>query len=83
MRQAAKTRAWLTVRPSTVNRTELGDQEWRDVLFLRYGLEPSDLPMYCYECEARFIISHALECKKGGLVTARHSALRDKVADLA
>ena len=39
MQRAAKTRAWLTVLPSTVNGTELGAQEWRDALFLRYGLE--------------------------------------------
>ena len=43
MQQAAKIGAWLTVLPSTVNGTELGAQEWRDALFLRYGLEPPDL----------------------------------------
>ena len=26
------------------NGTELEAQEWRNVLFLRYGLEPPDLP---------------------------------------
>ena len=69
--------------PSTVNGTELGSQEWRDALFLRYVLDPPDLPKYCDGCKARFSISHALECKKGGLVTARHNELRDGVADLA
>ena len=69
--------------PSTVNGTELGAQEWCDALFLRYGLEPPDLPKYCDGCEARFSISHALDCKKVGLVTARHNELRDVVADLA
>ena len=49
------------VLPSTVNGTELGAQEWRDILFLRYGLEPPDLPNYCNGCEARFSISHALD----------------------
>ena len=68
---------------STVNGTELGVQEGRDNLFLRYGLEHPDLPTYCDGCEARFIISHAIDCKKGGLVTARHNELRDGVADLA
>ena len=83
MRRAAKTGAWLTVLPSTVNGTELGAQEWCDALFLRYGLEPPDLPTHCNGCEARFTISHALDCKKGGIVTARHNDLRDGVADLA
>ena len=42
MQRAAKTWAWLTVLPSTVNGTELGAQEWREALFLRYGLEPPE-----------------------------------------
>ena len=83
MRRAAKTGAWLTVLLYTVNGTELGAQEWRDTLFLRYGLDPPDLPTYYDGYEARFTISHALDCKKGGLVTARHNELRDGVADLS
>ena len=83
MRRAAKTGAWLMVLPSTVNGTELGAQEWRDALFLWYGLKPPDLPTNCNGCEARFTISHTLNCKKGGLVTARHNELREGVADLA
>ena len=35
--------AWLSVLPSTVNGTELGSQEWRDSLFLSYGINPPDL----------------------------------------
>ena len=69
--------------PSTVNGTELGSQEWRDAFFLRYGLEPPDLPKYYDGCEAQFSISHDLDCKKGGLVTAHHNELHDGVADLA
>ena len=71
------------MQPSTVNGTELGAQEWRDDLFLRYGLEPPYLPTYCDKFQAKFLISHALDCKKGSLVTARHNELRDRVADLA
>ena len=40
-------------------------------------------PKYCHGFQARFTISHALDCKKGGLVTACHNELRDGVADLA
>ena len=82
MRRAAKTGACLTVLPSTVNGTEMGSKEWRDALFLRYGLDPPGLPTHCDRCEARFTISHSLDCKKGGLVMARHNKLRDGVADL-
>ena len=39
--------------------------------------------MHCNGCQAKFSISHALDCNKGGLVTARHHELRDGVADLA
>ena len=49
----------------------------------RYGLDPSDLPKYCYGFQAQFLISHALDFKKGGLVMARHNEIRDGVADLA
>ena len=38
--------------------------------------------MYCDGYQAKFSISHALDCKKGGLVTARHNELCDRVADL-
>ena len=83
LRRATKTGAWLTVQSSTVNRTDLGNQEWRDAAFLRYGLEPPDLPKYCDSCNARFFICHILDCKRGGLVTAGHNEIRDGVADLA
>ena len=52
LRRAKKTGAWLTVQPSTVNGTELGAQEWRDAAFLRYGLEPPDLPKFRKGCNA-------------------------------
>ena len=66
-----------------MNGTEIGAQEWRDALFLLYGLDPPDLPKYCDGCNAKFTIPHALGCKRGGLVTARHNELWDGVADLA
>ena len=83
LQRATKTGAYLTVQPSTVNRTELGAQEWRDALFLWYSLKPPDLPTHCDGCQSNFSISHALDCKKVGLVTERHNELRDRVADLA
>ena len=52
LQRATKTGAWLTVQPSTVNGKELGAQEWQDAAFLRYGLEPPDLPKYCDGCNA-------------------------------
>ena len=83
LQRETKTGTWLTVQRSTVNGTELGAQEWRDALFLWYGLEPPDLPTHCDGCQAKLSISHTLDCKKGGLVMACHNELRDGVADLA
>ena len=71
------------MQPLTVNRTHMGAQEWRDALFLRYGLEPPDLPNYCDGYNAKLTICHALDCKRGGLVTARHNDFQDGVADPA
>ena len=83
LQRATKTGTWLMVQLSTVNGKELGAHEWRDVAFLRYGLEPPDLPKNCNGCNTCFSIYHDLDCKRGGLVTARHNGLRDGVADLA
>ena len=83
LQRATKTGACLTVQPPTVNGTELGAQEWRDALFLWYGIEPPDLPTHCDGCHSKFTIRYALYCKRGGLVTARHNELCDGVADLA
>ena len=71
------------VEPSTVNGTELGAQEWRDTLFLKYGLETPDLPHYYEGCNATFSIYHTPDYKWGGLVTVRHIYLCDRVADLS
>ena len=82
LRQATKTGAWLTLQPFTVNGTELGKQEWHDALFMRYGLEPPDLPTYCDGRNAKFIICHTLDYKRGGIVMAHQNEVRDRVADL-
>ena len=42
-----------------------------------------DLPKYCDGYNAKFSIHHALDCKRGGLVTARNNERRDGVVDLA
>ena len=82
LRQATNTGAWLKVHPSTINGTELGSQEWRHALFLWYGLDPPDLPTHFDGYQAKFLISHSLYSKKGGLVTARPNELCDRISDL-
>ena len=61
----------------------MGAHEWSNALFLPYGLEPPDLPTKCDGFQAKFLIRHALDFKKGGPVTARHNEICDGVADLA
>ena len=68
--------------PSTVNEAVLRLQEWRDYLFLSYGVDTPDLPDHCDGCGAAFDILLAIEYNKGGLITARHNKLCDGVADL-
>ena len=38
--------AWFTVLPYTVNRTDMGDQECQNSLFLYYVIDPPDLPSH-------------------------------------
>ena len=78
-----RTEAWLTVLPSTINETELGGHEWRDSLFLRYGIESLDLQSNCNGCGAALLIYHDLDCRKRGLITAHNNDLRDGVANLS
>ena len=74
--------AWLLVLPSTKNGTEIGVQEWRNPIFLRYDINPPDLPDYCNECGVEFPICYSLNCKKGGLTTECYNKLRNGFSDL-
>ena len=78
-----RTGACISVPPSTVNGTELKEQKWKDSLFLRYVIDPPDLPEHSNECGAAFDIYHELNCDNGGLIMICHNKIRDGVADLA
>jgi hypothetical protein len=83
IKRGQQTGAWLSALPSTVNRTDLSAQEFRDAITIRYGITPSGLPASCKGCDARFTLQHALGCKKGGLVIFRHNKIGDKLVYLA
>jgi len=70
--------------PSHVGGTILSSAELRDTLMLRYARVPSNLPTSCDGCgeSKKFDVNHALDYKKGGLVTARHDGIRDELRDL-
>ncbi|EJK57532.1 hypothetical protein THAOC_22413, partial [Thalassiosira oceanica] len=61
-----ETGAFLTVRPSRRDGTELERDEFRDAVLLRMGLVPKNLPKTCDGCGATFTVEHALTCKTGG-----------------
>ena len=47
LQRATKTVVWPMVQQSMVNGTELFAQEWKYFFFLKYGIDPSDLPKIC------------------------------------
>ena len=54
--------AWMYVHPSTFNGIDLGAQECRYSLFLRYIINSLDLPQNCDGCETAFSSFHVLDC---------------------
>ena len=77
-----KISSWLTVIPVEKSHFDLSAREFRDGLALRYK-RPLCLPTKCDGCGFPFSIEHALNCRKGGLVSRRHNEIRDAVGDLA
>ena len=71
---------WLGAIPHRLNGTELSADEFRDGLYLRYGLQPRRLPTHCDGCGDPFSVAHAMSCKVGGLIHGRHNDLRDEWA---
>ena len=78
-----QTSGWLTVLPLTCHHFKLSPQQFRDALSLRYHRPLSSMPSHCDGCGSTFDLSHALDCRKGGLVTQRHNEVRDVLGDLA
>ena len=62
---------------------DLSPQQFRDALSLRYNRSLMLMPPTCDGCGAAFTLSHALDCRKGGLVVRRHNEIRDALGDLA
>ena len=76
MKRSRETGAWLTATPSDDFGTSLSCTEFRDALRIRNGMVPIGLPAFCGACKsAHFTVGHAFQCKKGGLVRARHEEL--------
>jgi hypothetical protein len=43
---------------------------------------PKDLPSKCDGCNSDFSVSHAHQCKKGGLIIRRHDEINYELANL-
>jgi hypothetical protein len=78
-----ETGLWLSIKPSTLNGTELSAQEFRDALLLCHARTPGDLQSHCDGCGVKFDVCHALECKVGGLVILRHNEINEELCNLA
>ena len=55
--------------------------EFRDGIYLRYGWEPTKIPLTC-ACGANFNLTHALHCPKGNYTHIRHNEVGDTIANL-
>jgi hypothetical protein len=77
-----KSGSWLSCIPDRFSGNALTCLEFRDNLYLRYGLKITDLPSKCDGCGCRFSVEHGLSCKIGGLVGTRHDDVRDEWAHL-
>ena len=71
----------ISIHPSTANGTELESQEWKYVMFL-CRIEPLNLHLIRDGCRVKFSITHALDCKKYGLLMTCHNELCYRVVDL-
>ena len=75
--------AWLTVLPSQKSNFDLSAREFRDALAMGYKKPLLNVPALCDGCGATFNLSHALSCRKGGLIVRRHNEVRNTVGDLS
>ena len=74
---------WLTVMPIARYNFDLAPQEFRDALAIRYKKPLSRIPAMCDGCGLLFDMSHALDCRRGGLVIQRHNEIRDAIGDMS
>jgi len=82
LERAWSTGSWLTTMPNIHNGTILSRDEFRDSLRWRLTSPLLSFPSRCDGCDARFTVSHALCCKRGGLVTLRHNEIAEEWASL-
>ena len=73
---------WLNVTPVSRFGFTLSEREFRDAIALRYRRPVVDMPSHCDGCDMPTTVSHALSCRKGGLIIKRHNEIRDSLGDM-
>ena len=79
----SKSSSWLTVLPIALHHFDLSATEFRDSLALRYHRPLLKAPANCDGCGDVFNLTHALDCRKGGLVIQCHNEVRNAIGDVA
>jgi hypothetical protein len=80
--QAKGASAIVTTLPLKSESFFLHRSDYCDVIDMRYGWTPLNLPEYC-PCGARFSLNHAQICTVGGFKHMRHDNVRDTFAQHA
>ena len=73
--------SWLTALPLEKFGFNMNKGEFRDAIALRYNKHINNLPSFC-ACGSKFDVTHAMNCKRGGFINARHDNIRDFEASL-
>ena len=75
--------SWVGALPLKEQGLNLNKSEFNDALCIRYDKSLKNLPAKC-PCSTKqnFTITHAMDCKRGGFVNARHDSVRNCVAGL-
>ena len=72
---------WLGALPLKDQGFNLNKAEFQDALNLRYDRPLKNLPSKC-GCDRPFNVTHAMNCNKGGFISARHDNVRNFEAQL-